>query len=204
MNIYNFERVNYFHCNTYLLCKWICYIFLQHYHPWTYWNILLIIIEYHNSLELISQQRMQQLISTHEIHLCCNIPHFPKENWSAGIMNGLLMIHLQSQLRGHILVVLGALHKGSVQGFESKGNKVELLILLLHHIPILASFLLHVLKNPYTAGLEILVPKREVLQSMTQLNCNGWKLYLDSLGSFHIESPGKERGCGYSTKKSVC
>lgn len=35
------------------------------------------------------------------------------------------MTHLQSQLRGHIPVVLGALHKGSVQGFENKGIKVE-------------------------------------------------------------------------------
>lgn len=54
-------------------------IFLQHYHLWTYWNILLIIIEYHNSWDLISQQKVQQLISTREIHLCCHIPHFPKE-----------------------------------------------------------------------------------------------------------------------------
>lgn len=36
------------------------------------------------------------------------------------------MIHLQSQPRGHIPVVLGALHKGLMQGFENKGIKVEI------------------------------------------------------------------------------
>lgn len=44
----------------------------QYYHPWTYRNSLLIIIELHNTLELILQQKVHQWVYNHEIHLYCN------------------------------------------------------------------------------------------------------------------------------------